>query len=107
MDFGVPTTKVGDVCLVALLVEPAEHRVELFAQNEAHDGQRKLAKFNWLAHHLAENLRGLEIRQLAAGNLQFEAEEVFGTIKSQSHKGSDIVRSDGLIRLVGADGVGQ
>lgn len=51
MNFGVATTKALDVRLVAVFVEPAKHRVELLAENQAYEGQRDFAKLHRFAHN--------------------------------------------------------
>src|SRR5215472_2565137 len=107
MNFRIATSEAGDVRLVALLVEPTEHCIELSSQNETDDGQRESPKFYGLAQDPAENLRGFEIRQFAAGDLQLPPHEVLGTLKGQSHKSPDVVGGDGLIRLVTTDRVPQ
>src|ERR1700746_2530870 len=104
MNFRVAAAKAGDICLVALFVETAEHEKELFAGKEAPQGEGEPPQFYGLAHDPAEDSRRFKIRKLAAGNLQLQPEEVFGTLESQGHKGSNIVRGDGLVRLFGRGG---
>src|SRR5215472_4703701 len=107
MNFRIATSEASDIRLVALLVEPTEHCIELSSQNETDDGQRESPKSYGLAQDPAENLRGFEIRQFAARDLQLPPHEVIGTLKGQSYKSSDVVRGDGLIRLVTTDRVRQ
>jgi hypothetical protein len=56
-------------------IEPAEHLIELFPQNDSDHRHGKLLKADGLAEHTAEHLRCLGIGEFAAGDLQFEAEE--------------------------------
>src|SRR5262245_47890032 len=107
MNLGVSATKAGDVSLKARFIEPAEHLVELFAQEKAHHRQRKLLEFHRLAQNPTEDLGGLGIGQLASCNLQLQSDELFGALKSQGRESPDILRSDGLVRFVGANGIHQ
>src|SRR5712692_6592492 len=105
MNLRVLATKARNVSLEALVIEPAEHLIELLAQNESNDRHGKLFKLHWLSQDTAENFRGLGIGQLASGNLQFESDEIFGALESQGYEGTDIVGCDCLIRLVSTDGI--
>src|SRR6516225_4635687 len=107
MNVRVSATKASDVSLKTRLIEPAKHLVEFFAQNEPNHRHGKLPKLHWLAEDMTENLCRLGIGQLASRNLQLQSDELFGTLKSQSRDGADILRSDGLVRFVGADGIHQ
>jgi hypothetical protein len=104
MNLGVPPAKLGDIGLKTRRIEPVKHLVELLTQKESNDGHGQFPKLHRLAHNPAENFRRLRIGQLAPGNLQLQADESFRTLKSQCHKGADIIGGDRLIRLVGADG---
>src|SRR5712692_8596004 len=49
MDFGICPTKTGDVRLISGFIEPAEHGVKLFTQDEPDEGHRKFLKLHRLA----------------------------------------------------------
>src|SRR5215510_10510165 len=107
MNLGIAATKLSDVRLITRIIEPAEHLVELFAEKEPHHRHGKPLKLHRLAENTTENLSGLGICQLASGNLQVHSDEFFGALESQSHKGANIVSSDGLIGFISADRVDQ
>ena len=49
VDFRVSVTKAGNVRCEASLIEPAEHKVELFARQESNERERKFLKFHRLS----------------------------------------------------------
>ena len=75
VNFRIAATESRNIRLEARLIEPTEHQIELLAQDESHEGQRKFLKFHGLAQHPAEDLRSFEIRQLASGNFEFFSDE--------------------------------
>src|SRR6266446_37751 len=105
VNFGIRPAKTGDVRLISSFIEPTEHGVKLSAQNDADEGQGKFLKLHRLAQHAAEDLGGLRVGQLAAGDLQFFSDELSWPLECQSNERSDVVRRNGLVWLVTADGV--
>src|SRR5439155_10345586 len=103
----VSATKLGNVCLEAGLVEPAEHLVELFAQHEPNEQHWQLAKPHRFAQNAAENLGGFGIGQRAAGDLQLQADELARSLKGQGRKSADVVSGNRLIGLVSPDRIEQ
>src|SRR5262245_6147075 len=99
----IASAKSVDVGLEPRGIEPAEHLVELLAEDEAHDRQRQALERDLLAKHAAENLGCLEIGKLAAGDLERFADELLWALESERDEGSDIVGGDRLIRLVASD----
>src|SRR5260370_13842995 len=63
---------------------------------------RHLYELHRLAKHAAEDFGGLRIGQLAAGDLQLQADEVLWALKSKRHESADIVGCNSLIWLVGS-----
>ena len=53
----------------------------------------------------AKHFCRLQVGQLAAGDFQFEAHEVLRPLESQRDESADVIRSDRLVRLVGAHGI--
>src|SRR5713226_4884637 len=107
MDFGICPTKTGDVRLISRFIEPAEHGVKLFTQDEPDEGHRKFLKLHRLAQDAAEDLGGLGVGQLAAGDLQLFSDEFGWALESQGYKRADVVCRYGLVRFVSPDGIGQ
>src|SRR5258708_30222009 len=107
MNFWILVTKNSNFGLEAGTIEPAEHLVELFPQNEPYHGHRKFLELHRLAKDPAEDLRGIEIIQFASRNLKFQSDEVLGTLKGRCGKGTDVVCSDCLVWLVRAYRVHQ
>ena len=107
MYLGVSAAKVAYVRLKTLLIEPAEHLIEFLAQQEANRQHGKLLKLDWPVEDTTKDLGSFEIGKLASCDLKFESDELFRALKSQSREGSDIFRSNCLIRLVSTDGVHQ
>jgi hypothetical protein len=107
VDLWIIAAETRDISLKAGLIEPAEHQIKLFAQNEPDERQGELLEFHWLVQNSAKNLGGLGIRQLASRNLKLPSDEFFGALESKGRKSSNIVGCDRLVGLVRADGVSQ
>src|SRR5258708_7018590 len=103
VNFGIRPAKTGDVRLISSFIEPTEHGVKLFTQQDADEGQGKFLKLYRLAQHAAEDLGGLRVGQLAAGDLQLFSDEFSWAPESQRHERSDVVGGDGLVRLIRSD----
>src|SRR5215831_12926328 len=71
LNLGVSPTKLRDVCLKARFIEPAEHLVELLAQEKPNRQHGQLLEFHGFAEDPTKYLRGLRIGQLAPRDLQF------------------------------------
>jgi hypothetical protein len=56
VNFRVAATETGNIGLEADLIEPAEHLIELFAQEKLHHRHGKLLGFHRPAQNTAENL---------------------------------------------------
>ena len=105
VDLRVISPKPPYVRLEAFRIKPAKHLVELLSQQKPHKRHGQLLELDWLAEHAAENLRCLDVGQLAACNLQFQADEILRALESQRDKGADIVGGDRLVRFISTDRV--
>jgi len=104
VDLRVGSTKTGYISFKSRFIEPAEHHVKLFAQDEPNKGQGQLLKLHGLTQDATEDLGRLGIGQFAARDLQLFSNEFGRALESQGHKRSDVVGRDRLIGLVSADG---
>src|SRR5215472_8265208 len=105
MHLRIAATQFRDVRLEPRLVEPAVHLIVLFTQNASNHRQGKLLKLDRLAQDTTEDCSRLGIRQFASCDLQRLTNELVGAIKRQGYKGTNIIDGDGLIWLVGPDGI--
>src|SRR6266567_2841575 len=100
LNLGVFAPQFRDVCLEARLVEPAEHLVELLAEEKANHRHGELLEFHGLAQNSTEDLGGFGIGQLASGDFQLRSDELFGAVECQRYKRADVVAGEGLIGFV-------
>ena len=91
LNLGVFAPRFQDVCLEARLVEPAEHLVELLAEEKANHRHGELLEFHGLAQNSTEDL--------------LRSDELFGAVECQRYKRADVVAGDGLIGFVCANGI--
>src|SRR5215831_7632995 len=107
MNLGIFLVKLGNVRAKALLIEPTEHLIELLTQDKPHQRKREFLKLHWFSKDTAEDLCSFDVRQLAAGDLQFNSDKLLGALECLGCKSTDIIGRDCLIWLVTADWVGQ
>src|ERR1700674_4702881 len=105
MHLRIGAAKTGDISLITGFIEPAEHQVKLFTQDEPNKGQGKLLKLHVLAQDATEDLGSFEICQFASGNLQFLSNKFGRALESQGHECSNVVGGNGLVRLITTGGV--
>src|SRR6516162_1859356 len=86
MNFWVRPAKAGDISLITSFVEPSEHHIKLFPQDESNDGQGKFSKFHGLPKDVTKDLRRLKVGQLASGYLEFLSYEFGWAFERQGHK---------------------
>ena len=71
MNIGISAAKFLDVRPKTFLVEPTEHLVNFFAQEQSGNRHRNPLELYWLAEHTTEGIGGFWISKLAAGYLEF------------------------------------
>src|SRR2546429_3102729 len=104
-DLRVVAAKRRNVRLEARFVEPLEHLMELLAQHDAREEERQPAELDRSSHHAAKGRRDGGIGELVASDFDRLANESVRLGEGQSGERPDVVGTDELVWLVGADRV--
>jgi hypothetical protein len=100
MDFRIAPAKSLYVSLKSGMIEPMEHLVKLFPENEADDRERQPSKFHFLSEHAAKDIGRLRIGELTAGDLKRLTDEFLGTRERECNERPNVIAGD---RLIGPD----
>src|SRR5215813_841154 len=99
--------KPVEVGLVALLVEPPEHLVELLAQDQPGREQRKAPERHRAPEDPGKPGGDLRVGELVTGDLQRLPDEATGLGEGQRGPLADVLGRDELNALLGSYGIEQ
>jgi len=85
-DFRVIAPQLRDVRPETIGVEPVEHLVEFLAENQPDHRHWQLLEPDRFSEDTAENLRGLRIGELTAGDLEFQSHKILGRESARAAK---------------------